>query len=151
MKPKYRSWISSETLAFKLKCTISVNYTWNFKDLLQKKRMHSISLINIIFILLHIEMYCQYIGLNIIGYQNQLHLVLFTFIDVATRSVLIMHVAHIVFLLDSTALECRLLQGLVPPKAELRSGWQAYFFFQNVIPGSKSKGLGRSIKKNKSI
>ena len=38
MKPKHRSWISNETLAFKLKCTVSVNYTWNFKDLLQKKK-----------------------------------------------------------------------------------------------------------------
>ena len=150
MKAKYRSCISNETLSFKLRCTISVNYTWNFKDLLQKKRLHSISLINITFILLHIEIYCQYIRLNIIDYQNQLHLVLFTLINVATGSVLIVHVAHIVFLF-STALERRLRQGLVPLKAELRPAWQAYCLFQNVIPGSKSKGLGILIRKKKSI
>lgn len=60
----------------------------------------------------------------------------------ATRSVLIMHVAHIVFLLDSTALECRLLQGLVPPKAELRSGWQAYFFFLERDTRKQKQGAG---------
>ena len=155
MKAKYRSCISNETLAFKLRCTISVNYTWNFKDLLQKKRLHSISLINITFILLHIEIYCQCIRLNIIDYQNQLHLVLFTFINVNKRT--LEHQKCFDYACGSHCISfqhCPRMQakaGLGSPESRAETRVASLLFILERDTRKQKQGAGDTDKKKKSI